>query len=71
MVTCKDIVLSSLHEGTEVGIELLAQNPLFFLTGKLTSYHTAVVYLNIEHNCILSYSDNFFFFLFMTNADIV
>lgn len=37
VVACKDIILSPLREGTEVGIELLAQDLLFFLTGKLIS----------------------------------
>lgn len=53
VVAWKDIVLSTLHEGTEVGIELLAQDALFFLTGKLTFYDVVVVYVNTEHNCIL------------------
>lgn len=63
VVPWKDIVLNPLHEGTEVGIELLAQDPLFFLTGKLTSYDVTVVYLNTEHNCILPYSDHICFYL--------
>lgn len=63
VMACKDIVLSPLHEGAEVGIELLAQDPLFSPTGKLISYHVAVVYLNTEHNCILSYSGQKIFFL--------
>lgn len=60
VVAWKNIVLNPLHEGTEVGIGLLAQDSLFFLTGKLTSYGVTVVHLNTEHKCILSYSDHIF-----------
>lgn len=57
---------------SQVGIELLFQDPLFLfsITGKLvlTSSDVATVYLNTESNSVLSKPDQFF--PFMMKADV-